>query len=164
MQRLTTAFFFAALFAVFSTTGAIARPVVNLKLQADLVTHDDKGVEKLVPVVDSAGLKPGDVVRYIIVAGNSGSDAATHLVPQGKIPAGTAYEAGSASTSDALRVEFSLDGGKSWSVKPAVKVQAAGGLVEKLADPSSFTTLRWIGAQPLLPKTSETYTYQVRIK
>jgi uncharacterized repeat protein (TIGR01451 family) len=164
MQRLSFAFVLAAIFAVFGTTVAMARPVVNLKLQADLVAHDDKGVEKLVPVVDDSGLKPGDVVRYIIVASNSGSDAASHLAPQGKIPSGTAYEAGSASTSDALRVEFSLDGGKTWSVKPTMKVQTAAGLVEKPADPSLFTTLRWIGAKPLLPKTSETYTYQVRIK
>jgi uncharacterized repeat protein (TIGR01451 family) len=164
LQRLTFAFVLTAIFAVFGTTVAMARPVVNLKLQAALVAHDDKGVEKLVPVVDNSGLKPGDVVRYVIVASNSGSDAATKLIPQGKIPEGTAYQAGSASVSDALHVEFSLDGGKTWSVKPTVKVQTAAGLVEKPADPSLFTALRWIGAKPLLPKTSETYTYQVRIK
>ncbi len=142
----------------------MARPVVTLKLQADLVQLDDKGVEKLVPVVDDSGLKPGDLVRYVIVASNTGTDAATHLVPQGKVPGGTVYEAGSASKSDALRVEFSLDGGKTWSAKPVIKVQTEAGLVEKPADPSLYTTLRWIGAKPLAPKASETYTYQVRIK
>jgi uncharacterized repeat protein (TIGR01451 family) len=164
LQRIIIAACIAALVSLFGGSAAFARPAVSLKLQADLVQHDDKGTEKLVPIVDDAGLKPGDIVRYVIVAANSGSDPATHLVPQGKIPSGTAYEAGSASKSDALHVEFSLDGGKTWSAKPTVKVQTSAGLVLKPADPSSFTTLRWIGAQPLLPKTSQTYSYQVRIK
>ena len=102
--------------------------------------------------------------RNIIVATNAGPGAATHLVPQGKIPKNTAYEAGSASRSDALRVEFSIDGGKTWAVKPMIKAPSNAGPVQKPADPSLYTMLRWIGASPLAPNTSKTYTYQVRIK
>jgi uncharacterized repeat protein (TIGR01451 family) len=165
LQRLPFAIVLAAIFAALGTTIASARPNISLKLQAALVQHDDKGVEKLVPVTSETGLKPGDVVRYAIVANNSGPDAATRLVPQGKVPVGTAYDAGSASASNSFRIEFSLDGGKTWSVKPTVKVRtAAGTTVEKSADPSLFTTLRWIDDKPLLPKTSESYSYEVRIK
>jgi uncharacterized repeat protein (TIGR01451 family) len=164
LQRLPFAFVLAVLVAVLGTTAADARPSVSLKLQADLVTRDDKGAQKLVPVPEGSVLKPGDEVRYIIVATNAGPSAATHLVPQGKIPKSTSYEIGSASRSDALRVEFSIDGGKTWSVKPMVMAPSAAGPVEKPADVSLYTMLRWIGASPLAPNTSKTYTYQVRIK
>jgi hypothetical protein len=45
-----------------------------------------------------------------------------------------------------------------------VMAPSAAGPVEKPADVSLYTMLRWIGASPLAPNTSKTYTYQVRIK
>jgi uncharacterized repeat protein (TIGR01451 family) len=164
LQRLRLVCLLAAVFAAFGTSAASARPNVALKLEGDVVQHDSKGAEQLIPVADGTGLKPGETIRYVIVASNAGPDAATSLVPQAKIPEGTAYEPGSASTTSPLRVEFSIDGGKTWAVKPLVRVQTANGVVEKPADPSLYTSLRWIGAKALQPKTSVSYSYQVRIK
>jgi uncharacterized repeat protein (TIGR01451 family) len=110
------------------------------------------------------GLAPGETVRYLIVATNAGSEAASHLVPQARIPAGTAYEAGSASYATDSHVEFSLDGGRTWAAKPLVKVQTPNGIVEKAADPSLYTAVRFARDNPLEPKTSVTYSYEVRIK
>ena len=163
MHRLVFAFIIAANFAAFGSAAADARPSVVLKLQGDVVHRDASGAVKLTPVEGEA-LKPGETVRYDIVATNAGGDPASKLVPVGKIPAGTAYEAGSASVSGASRVEFSIDGGKTWSAKPLVRVQTANGTIEKPADPASYTTLRWIGAPSLAAKASVTYSYQVRIK
>jgi uncharacterized repeat protein (TIGR01451 family) len=164
MHRLKPGFFAVLLFAAFGAAVASARPVVVLKLEGDIVTRDSRGAEKLIAVADGAGFQPGQTVRYTIVASNKGADAALGLVPAARIPAGSAYDPGSASTSGALRVEFSLDGGKTWSAKPLVKVQTANGTVEKPADPSLYTGLRWIGAKALEPKSNLTYSYQVRIK
>lgn len=163
MQRLRFVCLWAATFVALGSTAASARPNVVLKLEGDVVQHDAKGAEQLTPVAD-AGLKPGETIRYVIVASNAGPDAATSLVPEGRIPDGTAYEAGSASGASPMHVEFSLDGGKTWAVKPLVKVQTPNGVVEKPADPSQYTTLRWIGAKSLPAKSSVSYTYQVRIK
>jgi uncharacterized repeat protein (TIGR01451 family) len=140
-----------------------AKPAVELRLQGVLVEREASGAEKTTPVADAA-LKPGETVRYTIVATNRGTDPALGLRPVGKIPAGTAYEAGSAAGTSAARIEFSLDGGKTWSVSPKVKVKTADGIVEKDADPQTFTTIRWIVVKPLDPKSSYTYTYQVRVK
>lgn len=162
MQHLKATF---ALLAAFAVTGgaALAKPNVQLKLAGELLQKDAQGAVSFVPM-STTELKPGQIVRFDIVAKNEGSDAATALVPVGKIPTGTAYEAGSASASGALRVEFSLDGGKTWSSSPTVKVVTPNGTVVKKADPASYTQVRWIAAKPLAPKSSVTYRYEVRVK
>lgn len=164
MQRLRFVCLWAATFVALGSAAASARPNVVLKLEGDVVQHDAKGAEQLTPVTDGTGLKPGETIRYVIVASNAGPDAATSLVPEARIPDGTAYEAGSASAAAPMRVEFSLDGGKTWAVKPLVKVRTPNGVVEKPADPSLYTTLRWIGNKALPAKSSVSYSYQVRIK
>jgi uncharacterized repeat protein (TIGR01451 family) len=142
---------------------ASARPDVALHLSATVVEKTSNGVEHNVPIEASTKLKTGQLVRYTISAYNKGSDAALHLAPVGKVPAGTAYVAGSASDS-ASRVEFSVDGGKTWSTKPTVTVQSASGALTKPADPSSFTTIRWTSEKPLAPKGSTRFSYEVRVK
>jgi uncharacterized repeat protein (TIGR01451 family) len=150
--------------AAFGRADASARPSVLLKLEGDVVQHDSKGAEVLVPLASGQGLTPGQTIRYLIVATNAGTQAANHLVPQAKIPAGTAYEPGTASNATDSRVEFSLDGGRTWSAKPLVKVPTANGSVEKPADPALYTAVRFARDTPLAPKTSVTYSYEVRIK
>ncbi len=162
MQHLKLLYAFIAAFAVLAGS-AVAKPNVQLKLDGELVQHDAKGAEKLVPV-SSEALKPGAIVRYDIVATNQGTDPAVKLMPIGKIPSGTAYEAGTASSTGSLRVEFTIDGGKTWSKSPLVKVTTPTGVVEKPADPSTYTEIRWIAAKPLAPKASVSYRYEVRVK
>ena len=162
MQHLKIVFAFVAAFAVL-TGAANAKPNVQLKLDGELVQHDAKGVVKLVPL-SSAELKTGETVRYDIVATNQGTDPAAKLMPIGKIPNGTAYQVGSASSTASLRVEFSIDGGKTWAKSPTTKVTTPTGVVEKPADPSTYTTIRWIAAKPLAPKASVSYSYEVRVK
>ena len=124
---------------------------------------NEKGERQLAPL-SGITLHSGEIVRYDVTARNAGTNPAKNLVPVGTIPIGTVYEAGSAST-NALRVEFSIDGGKTWSVSPMVKVRnAAGVLVEKKASPARFTAVRWISEKPLDPKSTVTYDYEVRVK
>jgi hypothetical protein len=99
----------------------------------------------------------------VITASNTGDQPALHVVPTGKIPTGTTYEAGSAS-GNGVHVEFSLNGGKTWSQKPTVTVHTSTGDVSKPADPAAYTSLRWVSEKPLLPKASATYSYEVQVK
>jgi uncharacterized repeat protein (TIGR01451 family) len=131
-------------------------------LQGVLVERAADGAEKTTPVADVA-LKPGETVRYTLVAVNRGTDPALGLKPIGKIPAGTSFEAGSAAGA-AARVEYSLDGGKTWSTSPTIKVQTPAGIVEKKADPSTYTAIRWTADKPLAPRAVAAYSYQVHIK
>jgi uncharacterized repeat protein (TIGR01451 family) len=163
MQRIISAL--CAIIFCGVALGAIAdaKPSVALKLSGVLVEHDKNGGEKT-SAVETAQLKPGDVVRYVIVASNAGSDPARNLVPVGQVPAGTAFVAGSATSKEAPHVEYSLDGGKTWSAAPTVKVHTPAGDVVKKADPATYTSLRWIDGKPLAPKGSATFVYTVRVK
>ena len=163
MLRVKFTAFFAVLLLASLVSVAQAKPVVTLKLSGLLVEHQANGAEQLVPV-EKAVLKPGDEVRYVIVATNNGTDAAQNLVPIGRIPAGTVYEPGSASAKDGAQVEFSLDGGKTWSAAPTVKVHTAAGDVVKKADPSTYTAVRWVSAKPLPAKSAFNFAYAVHLK
>ncbi len=146
-----------------SALAAEAKPAVDLHLQGVLVERTAAGVEKTTPV-EGVALKPGETVRYTIVATNHGTDAAIGFKPVAKVPTGTVYEPAGLAESCAAGHEFSLDGGQTWSASPKVKVQTPAGIVEKPAAPQTYTALRWIAAKPLAPKSSCTYTYQVRVK
>lgn len=146
-----------------SATAAFARPDVVLHLSGATVQRTASGAEKIVPLVPDQRLKAGEIVRWTIVGTNKGSDPALHFTPSDKIPAGTAYIAGSASTAGG-HVEFSVDEGKTWSSKPMVTIQSATGPMQKPADPSSYTNIRWIAEKPLAPKGSVRFAYEVRVR
>jgi len=162
-MRLLARSVFVCLAAIaLSATAAFARPDVTLHLTGATVVKTAQG-EKLVPVDPNVKLKTGEVVRWTIVGTNKGSDPALHFEPSDKIPAGMAYIAGSATTTGG-KPEFSTDQGKTWSSKPMVTVQTQTGPVEKPADPSAYTNIRWMADKPLAPKGSARFSYEVRVK
>jgi uncharacterized repeat protein (TIGR01451 family) len=163
MQRFLFAIALGAFVALLGPLAAYAKPIVVLTLQGAVVERDAKGAERSIPLA-SAVLKPGDLVRYDVVATNSGSDPAAHLIPAARVPVGTTYEAGSASLAAAARIEFSLDGGKTWSSKPVIAVKTPSGIVEKVAPVEAYTALRWVDDKTLAPNRSVAYSYEVRVK
>jgi uncharacterized repeat protein (TIGR01451 family) len=152
-----------ALLLVSTSVGAWAKPSVSLVLTGFVLGKDAKGAEIATPIADTA-VTPGKVIRYVITATNKGDQDAQKLVPIGTVPAGTAYEPASASVKDALRIEYSLDKGKTWSAKPTVIVHTPTGDVVKPADPATYTRVRWIVDKPLPPKGIVTYSYAVVVK
>jgi uncharacterized repeat protein (TIGR01451 family) len=148
---------------VFSAVPVYAKPMVSLLLSGAIVTKDDKGQEQT-KSMEKAVVTPGQTIRYSILVSNKGDQDARNVIPVGNIPNGTAYEAGSASQKNALRVEFSLNKGKTWSEHPTVTVHTPTGDVVKPADPATYTQVRWVAAKPLAPNGAVTYTYDVRVK
>ncbi len=141
---------------------AFARPAVALHLTGAAIERGTDGTAHSV-ALDRAPVAPGTIVRWQIEATNAGDGAAAHLVPSARIPAGTAYVPASASH-NALRVEFSIDGGKTWATTPSVTVKTATGTVVRNAAPSTYTHVRWIVDHPLAPKTTSVYSYEVRVR
>jgi uncharacterized repeat protein (TIGR01451 family) len=142
---------------------ASAKPSVTLKLTGSVVTKAVDGRTTLTPV-DKVLPKAGDEIQYDIVASNGGDSPALRLVPIGRIPAGTSYVEGSAKAPRA-HPEFSLDGGKTWSVLPTVKVrQPDGTTVVKKADPALYTAVRFINDGALAAHGTAAFTYEVRVK
>jgi len=140
---------------------ATAAPRVALKLTGVVLQTIDGKVQRT--PLDSLALKPGDDVEYDVVASNTGSSAALRLVPMARIPVGTAYVPGSAKGVDAI-VQFSIDGGKTWSATPMVTVNTPSGPVRKKADPSAYTTVRFDRSGSLAPGAKVQYSYEVRVK
>jgi uncharacterized repeat protein (TIGR01451 family) len=142
---------------------ASAKPSVSLKLTGSIVTKSGDGRTTLTPV-EKAQPKSGDEIEYAIVASNGGDSPALRLVPVGRIPAGTAYIDGSAKAPRA-HAEFSLDGGKTWSASPTVRVRAADGTtVVKKADPALYTAIRFVTDGAIAPHAAAAYSYEVRVK
>lgn len=151
------------LFSLVAPGLASAKPSVTLKLTGSLVAKDAVGHTTLTPV-EHAQPKSGDEIQYDIVAANGGTSPALRLVPVGRVPAGTVYVDGSAKAARA-HPEFSLDGGKTWSASPTVQVRKPDGtMVTKKADPSLYTSVRFVTDGAIAPKQSGAYSYEVRVK
>lgn len=152
---------FITLCAAFAATGtaAFARPVVTLKLVAELVQKDAAGKDVLTP---SAGttVHAGDRLRYEIVATNAGDRPATAVRPTDAIPAGTEFVAGSARGDG--KVEYSLDRGATWSTEPMLVVHGKDGDRTVAADPATFAAIRWTTA--LKAGAASTFAFDVRVK
>jgi uncharacterized repeat protein (TIGR01451 family) len=155
---------FAALLAalLMAPVAASASPVVTVSLSGVYVGTNADGSPHLVPL-DQERAHPGDRIRWEITAANSGDKPARGLVASGRITAGTAFVAGSGSPNGA-RVEYSLDGGRTWSPAPTVVVQTPAGLVVRKADPGRYTAIRWVGGAPLSPGSANHYTYEVTVR
>ena len=145
------------------TTGiALARPAVTLHL-VGTVTQKGADGKPVTVAVESIHPTPGETIAWTVTARNTGDSAASRFVTVERIPAGTTYVAGSAKAAD-THVQFSLDGGKTWSAKPMLHVHTAAGDVLKAADPSAYTAVRWVTFPALAPKATETFSYEVRVK
>jgi uncharacterized repeat protein (TIGR01451 family) len=143
---------------------AVAKPTVALKLVGVLLEKDASGKVTAAPI-ESAPAKPGDSIRYTITAANTSGEVAKKFVSEGRIPNGTQYEPGSSTIAAPGHIEFSLDGGKTWSVKPMVRVkQPDGSTALKPADPATYTNIRWVSGKDLAAHTSTSYTYAVLVK
>ena len=152
-----------ALLAIAIPGVALAKPAVTLKLSGAIVSRAADGRTSLTPL-DKAQPKSGDEIRYDIVAANAGDSPAMRLVPVGRIPSGTAYVDGTAKGVRA-HPEFSLDGGKTWSASPMVRVRLPDGTTAmQKADPSLYTAVRFVTDGAIAPRQSAAYSYEVRVK
>lgn len=95
---------------------------------------------------DARVLRPGDVVRYRLTFTNVTADSVRRVQFSDHVPIGLRYVAGSA-TSDRpdVVIEFSIDGGRTYSTAPDIDVVENGKKVRRPAPPDSYTDVRWTG-------------------
>ena len=159
---LTSAFFVSAAFPVLQAGASVpSRPAVKLQLSGDLLAVS--GGKAVATPVEKSVLKHGDVVRYTILATNSGAKPAVALSTVGPVPQRMEYVGGSASHAAGASVDYSLDG-KTFSPQPTVTVNTSRGPVQKPASPDQYVAIRWTALKPLAPKARLRYTYEVRVK
>jgi uncharacterized repeat protein (TIGR01451 family) len=100
----------------------------------------------LLKSVSATSAKPGDVLTYSVLYSSSGSIPAQTVVLVDQVPPPTAYRTGSAAGPGTL-IEFSHDGGLSWSSSDAAPV----------------THVRWTLSAPLPPGASGSVSFQAVI-
>jgi len=152
----------AAAAIAFAAGAAVAAPAVHVALAGAIVARDGSGAEHLTPLAERQAA-PGERIRYTVVTDNAGADAARAVVSSARIPAGTQFDPGSAAASGPATVEFSLDGGKTWSARPLVKRHTPAGDRMVAAEPSAYTAIRWAVAK-LGAHERERFTYEVTVR
>ena len=87
---------------------------------------------------------PGDVIRYRLTFTNLRSDSIRNVQFNDPLPTGLHYVAESAAADrDDVTVEFSIDGGRSWSTQPMIEETVDGRKVRKPAPTTMYSNVRW---------------------
>jgi uncharacterized repeat protein (TIGR01451 family) len=93
---------------------------------------------------NSEAVVPGDVLRYRLHFTNRNSGDVRGVVFTNPVPTGLRYVDGSAGADrEDVLVEYSADGGKTYSTRPMVSEVVGGKRVQKPASPQQYTHVRW---------------------
>src|SRR5207247_9571565 len=87
--------------------------------------------------------KPGDVIRYRLVFTNVTAGPVKNIQFVDPIPSGMVYVLGSATSDQRVRVEYSIDSGRTYAARPTISVVESGNAVQKPAPPARYTNDRW---------------------
>lgn len=147
-----------------------AQPKVELQLIAErqVVVREANGQTKTnwqTLASPNAQVGPGDVIRFTLNGQNNGSATARNLVLNQAIPSGTRYVLQSARLINSPgALQFSIDGGKSYSPAPKVKVKTGNQVIEQPAPADAYTHIRLGISQELRPKGTVRGEYKVTVK
>ncbi len=141
------------------TPAAAARPfaltVQNLTAQADVAQRrraDDRA-------------RPGDVLRYRLMFTNRSGRPVRRVILDNPIPAGLLFDPASVRSSRAdARVEYSIDGGRSWSPQPMEEVVVGGNTLRRPAPPERFSNVRWTVDGQVAPQGLVTAEFQAQVR
>jgi uncharacterized repeat protein (TIGR01451 family) len=112
---------------------------------------------------DRSMARPGDVLGYSLAFTNTAGGTVNNVQFIDPLPKGLVYQAGSASADKKARIDYSIDGGKSYAERPMVAVMEAGRRVEKPAPAVRYTHIRWTIAGPLESGAQVTAGFQAEV-
>jgi len=156
----------AALVAMALATGlqAASGPEVRIRLSGSIQERPSGGVA-WVTLKNGAQVAPGERILYRLDLVNQGELEARNPVALGPVPAGTAFVPGTASTAPDLKIDYSIDGGKTFSEKPIIVVTGKDGRRQIMPAPADrYTTVRWTWGTPLAAGATASVSYQVQVR
>jgi uncharacterized repeat protein (TIGR01451 family) len=112
---------------------------------------------------DMAMARPGDVIAYSLAFTNVTRGTVNNVQFTDPLPSGLMYRIGSARADRPVRIEYSIDGGKSYAARPMVSLMDAGRRVEKPAPAQSYTHIRWTLSGPLESGAQVTAGFQTEV-
>ena len=129
------------------------------------ILHWDQGRPQRIdaPDRDPNEVTLGDVVEYRLVFTNITGNPVDNIQFTDPLPKGMHYLQGTAGADrEDVDVEFSLDGGTSYSEQPMVEVVVDGRTELRPASPEVYTNIRWTVHGEVQPDASVTAAFQVR--
>jgi len=146
-----------------ATAQQAVHPAPSIVVSARNTTAADEVARKARPAARTT-VQPGDVLRYTLTFTNSTAKAVRDVELRDPIPAGVQFVAGSARASRAdARLEFSVDGGASWSAQPMESVLVDGRQVRRPVPAARFTHVRWVFAGIVPANGTVTADFDVRV-
>jgi uncharacterized repeat protein (TIGR01451 family) len=128
---------------------------VILTLKADKkVVKGDKVVFQ--PIVGKEAVKPGDIIKYTVIAKNNSRCPLRNLMLKQPIPRGTSYLKNSATVFDGAELLFSVDGGKTFVARPKVD--------NKDAPADAYNYIRWRFPDTIATNAIVKTTYKLQVK
>ena len=115
------------------------------------------------PDRDPNTVAPGDVVEYRLVFNNITGRPVNNIQFTDPLPEGMYYLQGTAGADrEDVDVEFSLDGGTSYSELPMIEVVVDGRIEQRPANPEDYTDIRWAVHGEVEPDARVAAAFQVR--
>lgn len=140
-------------------------PEKQLVMRASNITAKEQAVASNKPADSLRATLPGDLMEYRMVFTNTKRIALKNVRFDNPVPRGLVYAIGSAKADrpDA-NVEFSIDGGATWSANPQIEVIEAGQKVRRAAPPEMYTHVRWHVTGDVAPGAKVVAQFRARMK
>lgn len=107
---------------------------------------------------------PGDVLRYRLAFTNPSRGALRGVVLSDPVPSGMQYVDGSATTARTdARLEFSADGGRTWSPRPMETVTVNGASERRAVPAGRYTHVRWTLDGTVAPGATVVAEFDARV-
>jgi uncharacterized repeat protein (TIGR01451 family) len=108
------------------------------------------------PIAEKATVKPGDIIKYTVIAKNNSRCPLKNLILKQPIPRGTNYVKDSARSIEGAELLFSIDGGKTFVAKPTIGTQPA--------PTTAYNYLRWRFSGLMMTNAQVQTTYKLQVK
>lgn len=112
---------------------------------------------------DASMARPGDLLAYALAFTNTTKGTVNNVQFVNPLPSGLVYKASSARADKPVRIEYSIDGGKSYSARPMIAVVEQGRRVEKPAPVQSYSHIRWTVSGPMAAGAQVTTGFQAEV-
>jgi uncharacterized repeat protein (TIGR01451 family) len=128
---------------------------VALTLTADKEVITDN-IITYQPIEGKASVKPGDIIRYTVVAKNNSHCPLKNLILKQPIPRGTNYLKNSATAVEGAQLLFSIDGGQTFVAEPKID--------NRPAPATAYNYLRWKFRRPVPTNAQVKTSYKLQVK
>ncbi len=165
MKQFRNAWLLLALGALaWAVPAAAQEPQALVISAANLMAGDQRHQELAAQGQDSSSLLPGDVVRYELVFTNIISDSVRNVQFTDPVPEGLQYVGGTArSDREDVVIEYSIDGGQTYTAQPMREVVENGLRVMRAAPPQTYSHIRWRVGGWIQPGAQVTAEFRARL-